>query len=177
MDVESRHAALLAELAKDGVRLVPKAGVWHQRALHSLLKVVTLGGQSRYLHDYVTTIGRSIYLPPNFESRSIAERYATLRHERIHVKQFRRYGFIPMAVAYVLLPLPLGLAWFRAALEREAYAETIRATHELGGRAATDRLRAHVVRQFTGGAYGWMWPFKKSIESWFDRTVRDIELE
>ena len=41
-----------------------------------------------------------------------------------------------MAVAYLLLPLPLGLAWCRMRFERAAYEETVRASMTVGGRAA-----------------------------------------
>ena len=37
-------------------------------------------------------------------------------------------------VLYMLVPLPMGLAYFRARFEKEAYAETIRAAAEVWGR-------------------------------------------
>lgn len=175
MDLEVAYRALVAELEADGVRLVEKHRVWHQRAIDRLLALVTLGGQRGYLTHYVTTIGRTIYVTPDWARRPAADRYATLRHERVHVAQFARFGLVPMAIAYLLLPLPVGLSWCRMRLEREAYAETVRVHHALGGRAATDRIRAHVVRQFTSGAYGWMWPFRRSIERWYDGLVAELD--
>jgi hypothetical protein len=169
--IEQEHRQLLASLADEGVRLLPKAGSWHQRAIHLLLTIVTLGGQRRYLQDYVTTIGRTIYLPPDWETRPTADRLATLHHERVHVRQFQRYGLVPMAVAYLLLPLPLGLAWCRMRLEREAYEESVRVTHRLAGRAAAERMRPHVIRQFTSGSYGWMWPFPRALARWYDTLL------
>jgi hypothetical protein len=174
MDLELRLAALTDELRASGVRLVTKDRVWHQRAIHHLLRIVTFGAQSRYLDSYVTTIGRSIFLTPDWESRSTADRYATLRHERVHLQQFRRWGLVPMALAYVLLPMPFGLAWCRMRLEREAYAESVRVHFALGGRAATERLRAHVIRQFTSGSYGWMWPFPRAMGRWYDALVDEL---
>jgi hypothetical protein len=79
-----------------------------------------------------------------------------------------------MAIAYLLLPLPIGLAWFRMRCERAAYEETLRAHHEIGGAAAIEKLRAHVIRQFTSGAYGWMWPFPRAVERWFDRFAASL---
>jgi hypothetical protein len=171
MDLAAAYQALLAELEAEGVRLVGKERAWHQRAIHYLFCVATLGAQRGYLHAYVTTIGRTIYLTPDWAARPLADRYATLRHERVHVQQFRRWGFFPLTVAYLLLPLPVGLAWCRMRLERAAYEETIRAHHALGGRAATDRLRAHVIGQFTSGSYGWMWPFGRAVARWYDAFV------
>jgi hypothetical protein len=169
-----RYRALVAELARDGVQLVTKDRVWHQRLLGRLLTWLTLGAQRRYLDAYVTTIGRTIYLTPDWDARGLADRWATLRHERVHVAQFRRFGALPLLVGYLLLPLPVGLAWCRMTLEREAYAETVRALVELGGRAAAERARAHVIAQFTGGSYAWMWPFPRAVGRWFDALVEDL---
>jgi hypothetical protein len=161
-------AAAYAELVKD-LRIFRKDEIWHQRAIHYLLCVATFGAQRRYLQDYVTTLGQSIYVTPDWDRRSLADRYATLRHEAVHLEQFRRYGLLPMAVAYLLLPLPFGLAWCRMRLEREAYEETIRVHHALGTLGA--HLRDHIVGQFTSGAYGWMWPFPTAIARWYDDFV------
>jgi hypothetical protein len=168
-------AAVESALAREGVRLVPKAQCWHQRAAHHALRWLTLGGQTHYLDRYVTTIGRSIYVPDGWDRRPAEERAEVLLHELVHVRQFRRYGLVPMAVAYLLLPLPLGLSWCRMRLEREAYEETVRLAFARGGRAATDALRASVIEQFTGGAYGFMWPFPKAVGRWYDALVERLE--
>jgi hypothetical protein len=161
-----------ARLART-VRIVRKDRVWHQRAIHHLLRVVTLGGQSAYLDRYVTTLWHTVYVTPDWDQRPIEDRWATLRHELVHVRQFERWGVL-MAIAYLLLPLPIGLAWFRMRCERAAYEETLRAHYEIGGRAAVEKLRAHVIRQFTSGAYGWMWPFPRAVERWFDRFAASL---
>lgn len=175
MNLQAKYEALVEDLRAEGVRLVGKERVWHQRAIHYLLCAATLGAQRRYLDSYVTTIGRTIYVTPDWERRALADRWATLRHERVHVAQFRRWGRVPMALAYLMLPLPVGLAWFRMRLEREAYEETVRAYFEIGGREAAARLRDHVIQQFTSGSYGWMWPFRRGIERWFDGLVEKLE--
>jgi len=36
------------------------------------------------------------------------------------------------------------------------------------------RLRAHVIAQFTSGSYGWMWPFPRAVGRWFDRFVASL---
>lgn len=177
MELEARYRALLAEADALGVRIRSKQHVWHQRAIGVLLRAITFGAQSVYVERYVTTLGRRIYVTPDWDERTLADRYATLRHELVHVHQFRRYGFIPMALAYLLLPLPVGLAWCRMRLEREAYEETIRVHHALGGRRATDELRAHVIRQFTSGAYAWMWPFPRALARWYDGVVDAVEAD
>lgn len=175
VQADALYDDLVEELEAEGIEILRKDLVWHQRAIHHLLRVVTFGGQSHYLDSYVTTLGRFIYVTPDWDQRTHADRYATLRHERVHVEQFRRYGFLPMAIAYLLLPLPFGLAWCRMRLEREAYAESVRVAYELGGRLGTERIKAHVLRQFTSGAYGWMWPFPRALARWYDALVARLE--
>jgi hypothetical protein len=175
MEIEDQPAAVLALLAREGVRVLPKSSAWHQRAAHRLLQLATLGAQSRYLDSYATTIGSTVWVPDDWQRRAPHERAETLLHELVHVRQFRRFGFLPMAVAYLLLPLPVGLAWCRMRLEREAYETTIRLAFERGGRAATSAMRARVVEQFTSGAYGWMWPFPRAVGRWFDAFVDRLE--
>jgi hypothetical protein len=105
------------------------------------------------------------------------ERYVTLRHEAIHLRQFRRWTLPGMAICYVLLPLPLGLAWFRARFEQEAYAESVRAACEVWGQAHVRQpaFRGAIVEQFLSASYGWMWPFRKSVERWYDRVLQGLD--
>jgi hypothetical protein len=82
-----------------------------------------------------------------------------------------------MALLYVMLPLPMGLAYFRARFEMEAYAESIRAAAEVWGadHPRSDAYRRHVVDQFTGPSYGWMWPFRAGVERWYDRVLATLD--
>jgi len=127
----------------------------------------------------VTTIGQTIYLPEGWRARTPESRFITLRHEAVHLRQFRRFGLIGTALIYLVPLLPMGLAWGRARLEWEAYAETLRATGEVHGVEAmrSQHLQEHILRQFTGPAYGWMWPFEKTVQSWIDEAVSEFELE
>jgi hypothetical protein len=81
-----------------------------------------------------------------------------------------------MAVLYLLVPLPMGLAWFRAHFEKQAYAESIRAAAEVWGPDHPRRpeFRRHVIEQFTGAAYGWMWPFRRGLERWYDQVLASL---
>lgn len=174
-DGEALVEALLQEMAAmtPPVRVVPKEGLWHQRFIDGFLRAVTLGGQDRYLTDYVTTLGRTILVPSGWGSVPAHRRYEVLRHELVHVRQFERWGWLGMALVYGLLPLPAGLAWGRARLEWEAYAETLRVTAELEGiEAARDpKLHAEIIRRFTGPDYAWMWPFPRAVQGWIDAHV------
>jgi hypothetical protein len=154
-------------------RIVPKHGHSLSRAIDLALKVLTFGGQRSYLTRYHTVIGNTLYVPPTWEQMSDVDRVILLRHERVHLRQRRRYGSFLMTFLYLIPFFPLGLAYGRARIEWEAYEETLRATAELRGweAACSPQLRAHIVARFTGPDYGWMWPFERSVQGWYDRAL------
>ncbi len=156
-------------------RIVPKAGNGFSRAIDNLLKLVTAGGQRRYLTHYHTAIGYTLYVPTSWGSSSDIDRVILLRHERVHLRQRRRLGMPLMVFLYLVPFCPLGLAYGRARMEWEAYEETLRATAEFYGTAAARGLREALVQRFTGPDYGWMWPFRRTVERWFETTMRAIE--
>lgn len=165
------------QLAREGVTVVRKRDVPLQRWIDRALRVVTFGAMRAYLTDYVTTIGRTIYLPEGWESVAPGRRWETLEHELVHVRQFERYGLVGMAILYLLLPLPMGLAWFRARLEWEAYRVSLRCVAELEGiDAARDpAFREEIVRRFSGPDYGYMWRFAASVRRWIESELDAIE--
>jgi hypothetical protein len=168
--------ALRAEFPR--FRIVRKDRSRLHRAIHHALVLVTFGKMRSYLDSFQTTIGFTVYVTADWDDTSADQRYVTLRHEAIHLRQFRRYTLPGMALLYVLLPIPLGLAWFRAYFEKEAYAESIRAAAEVWGPAhpRLPSFRNHIIQQFTGASYGWMWPFRRSIERWYDRILATVEM-
>ena len=185
MRTPDRGETLLQELLNDftarprPVQVVAKRGVWHPHLADKLLRFVTLGGQGRYLSHYVTTLGHTIYVPEDWGRIPPLERYVVLRHEAVHVRQFERWGWGAMVLIYGLFPLPIGLAWGRARLEWEAYAETLRATAQVHGpdAARSERLHAEIVARFTGPDYAWMWPFPSVVRRWIRRTLEEMEHE
>jgi hypothetical protein len=176
-----RYQSLLDEIRTEfpRFRVVCKDASRLQRAIHYGLLAVTLGGMRTYLGGYQTTIGATVYVTGDWDTRDADERYVTMRHERVHLRQFRRYGLLGMALLYVLMPLPMGLAYFRARFEMEAYEETIRAAAAVYGLAhvRAPEFRSYLVRQFVGPSYGWMWPFRGSVEAWYERIVAALDAE
>lgn len=170
-----RLATLLEEMRAEfpRFRVICKDESRFQRAIHYALMVVTFGRMREYLDGYHTTIGQRIYVTSDWEDRDPDQRYLTLRHERVHMRQFRRFTFPGMTLLYLLLPLPMGAAYFRARFERQAYEETIRASAAVYGReyVAAPEFRNRIIEQFTGPSYGWMWPFRKRLESWYDSVL------
>lgn len=149
------------------------------RLIDVALRIVTLGGQNRFITHYHTVIGYTLYVPASWNSLGETDRCILLRHERVHLRQRKRYGFLGMAFIYLIPFFPLGLAYGRARLEWEAYVETLRATAEFHGVLAmkSATLRESILQRFTGPDYGWMWPFRSTVGRWYDDAVREIEVE
>jgi len=170
--------AFLAQLCSE----FPRFRVVHKRtsavshALHWALLLVTFGGQRQFLNGYYTVLGDTLYVPDSWDTLGPADRVILLRHERVHLRQRRRYGSVGMALLYLLPFFPLGLAYGRARLEWEAYTETLRATAELRGLAAAQDpgLRERIVSRFIGPDYGWMWPFRRQVERWYDAVLDEL---
>jgi hypothetical protein len=167
--------ALRAEFPR--LRIVHKAEHAWSRRVDTLLRWLTFGGQAAYVSTYTTVLGQTIYLPSSWATRSDASRYITLRHEAVHLRQFRRFTWVGMTLIYGVLFLPVGLAAGRAWIEWEAYRETLRAYADVyGPQAAADAgLHAHIRLQFTGPAYLFMWPFPRQVQRWIDAEVARIQ--
>ncbi|MCA9599128.1 MAG: hypothetical protein KC776_37715 [Myxococcales bacterium] len=158
-------------------RIVHKSGDSLSRAIDVALRVLTLGRMREYVSHYHTVIGTTLYVPEGWDETPDLERVITLRHERVHLRQRRRWGLPLMTFLYLIPYFPLGLAYGRARIEWEAYTETLRATAELKGldAARSPQLRREILRRFTSADYGWMWPFESQVGHWYDRAIEDIE--
>lgn len=178
--MSSRSERYLQSMQREfpGLRVIPKKDVTLQRWTHHFLQAVTFGKMSAYMTHYTTVMGRTIYTPTGWESRSDDERYITLRHEAVHLRQMKRYTKVGMGLIYGLPIFPIGLAYGRARIEWEAYAETLQAVADVFGIdvARSPQQREHIVRQFTSASYGWMWPFPRTIERWIDEELARIAL-
>jgi hypothetical protein len=177
----SRYQALLDDIRREfpRFRVVDKRDSRLHRAIDRLLRIVTFGQMRSYLEGYQTTIGMRVYVTSDWATRSDEQRYVTMRHERVHLRQFARWSTPLMGLCYVLLPLPAGLAFFRAHWEKAAYAESIRAAAEVWGLAHVEdpRYRNHVIAQFTTASYGWMWPFPQHMQRWYDGVLAQVRRE
>lgn len=173
--------AFLAEIRLEfpKFRVVSKKDDALSKLIDRALRLITFNQQKHYLTHYYTVIFHTLYTPEGWEQSDDIDRVITLRHERIHLRQLRRYTAPGMVFLYLLPFFPLGLAYGRARIEWEAYTETIRATAELRGlpAARSDRLRKHIIKQFTSGSYGWMWPFEGQINRWYDEALEQISRE
>jgi hypothetical protein len=180
-EAEADAAALLAAIRDEfpAFRVVYKRDSNFCRLLHLGLLIVTAGGQRGFLTEFYTVIGDTLYVPDCWDALGPDERVILLRHERVHLRQRRRFGTLGMALLYLLPFFPLGLAYGRARIEWEAYQETLRATLEYKGRAALRdaALRERIISRFTGPAYGWMWPFRRRVARWYDSFLTQLDQE
>lgn len=163
-------AKLRAEFPQ--MRLKRKSDSWLMHTIAGLLRFITFGVMDTFMTDYITTVGFTVYVPDSWASTSAIDRVIVLRHERVHMRQRVRYGMFLFSLLYLLFPLPIGLAYFRMKFEREAYAETLRAQVDLLGdrgrrQVLSPKSERDIIGHFTGPAYFWMWPFKKSMRAWY----------
>jgi len=156
-----------------------KAQSWFMRTIGKLLWLLSWGRNNAFMTEYVTTIGYTVYVPDGWGLKDPNDKYTLLRHERIHMRQYRAYGRFCFSFLYLFFPLPFFLAYYRAKFEKAAYRESMRSDAQLYGVQLIKRsdYKAFVVKQFTSSMYLWMWPFKSSIESWYDETVKDVTEE
>lgn len=178
-----RAAALLegvlAKCAERGVVISKKSDHVLHRLIDRALRALTFGKMDSYLLSYVTTIGKSITVPDDWEDWTDGSRWEVLEHELVHVAQFERYTLVGMALLYLFVPVPVGLAYARARLEWEAYAVTLECTAKLEGlqRAQSAEVCDNIVARFCGPDYGWMWPFSEVIRGWIAEKLREIEVQ
>lgn len=158
-------------------RILPKDGHKLSACIDLALRVLTFGRQRSFLTRYHTVLGETLYVPAVWADSDDITRTILLRHERVHLRQRRRYGSCVMVFIYLIPWVPIGLAWGRARIEWEAYRETLRATAELRGAQAlhSAELRRFIVDRFTGPDYGWMWPFRRQVEGWIGQAIQEID--
>ncbi len=147
------------------------------KVINVFLKIITFGQMKTFMSSFTTTLNETIYTPEKWPSIPEQARARVLRHELVHMRQKKRYTFLLFGYLYLFFPLPIGLAYFRMKFEREAYEVSMRDVAEIHGVKAlkNQKYRAGMVGHFTSAQYFWMWPFRRSIEKWYDGTVELIE--
>lgn len=191
MNAKQRVKVLLKEIDEEfsgKVVLEVKSTKWYWRVLGFLHYLVTFGNKD-FMTRITTVMGPKIGLPQDPEDMLSTELYELLLHERAHLRQMRRLSrnmwvgaFLHMLL-YAFVFFPIGLAYFRAKYEKEGYKETIRAwIHLYGPEEVTELSKSliyknFIVKQFTSSVYLYMWPFKKRISRWYDKTLEDVMRE
>jgi len=145
------------------------------KTINVFLMIISFGLMRSFFRFY-TTLGTTIYVPDSWDTSSEISRAATIRHERVHMRQARKYTRFVFSFLYLFVFFPAGLAYFRMRFEKEAYEESIRAMYEYAGpEAIQDEVyRDKIITHFTSAEYYWMWPFRKSLEAWYDGVVKKV---
>lgn len=177
MTDQEKYDVVMAQIRDEfpDFSIVRKADSRLMRFLAVLHFLATFGSK-KFMDTFTTVLGETVYVPAAWEDpsrKSVAEKIVTLRHERVHMRQRRRYGGFVYALMY-MGPFPVLFAWGRAELEKEAYEETLRATAELRGAQFALKMREHIIGHFTGAEYLWMWVLRSQIERWFDAAYQKV---
>lgn len=157
----------------DGITVKEKRG-WVWRALALLMRPV-----NRRFASFWHAVGNTIYVPVGWHRLPRTVVVSLMQHEREHVMQMRKLTVPLFALLYYLLPLPVGLAYFRYRFERAAYAAGINARQTAIRYSMTYPSRklvyrgdiAHAVEMLTGKTYLWTWPFKRSVRRWLEQNT------
>ena len=169
--VGPKYSDVLSETEKEfpGFSVVRKGDSRFMRFLSKILFF-----NKTFMTGFHTTVGNTLYVAPSWEDMSDEGRAALLRHERVHLRQQRRYTKVLFSLLYVLV-LPVVFT-FRAKFEREAYEESLRARLEYWGpEAFTEQAREAMIHNFVSGAtYLWMWPFRARVARWYDAEVKKL---
>jgi len=128
-------------------------------------------------HGWVicTTIGRTVWVPNNWDLLEPRIQFELLLHEEAHSLDFERFGLGSMTFGVLtmgfLYLLVLPVFWtMRSYFERRGYYQSIRARFLLGDQPGNGFL-GHMIENFTTKNYVWMmgpWARKK-VERWFWR--------
>lgn len=146
------------------------------KAIDSFLKVITFGKMNTFMNSFITTVGNTVYVPEEWDSRSPSTKAITMRHERVHMRQSRDVGRIKFSLLYIFFPFPTLVAYYRMKFEQEAYEESLKALFEYyGPKFLTQATKDNIVEHFTSAEYFWMWPWKSGVEKWYDKVVAKIK--
>lgn len=176
MLTRENYDTLLSETKREfpEFRILKKSESRLMKAIDRALRIITFGKMDTFMTNFITTLGTSVYVTDMWESSSNATKAITIRHERIHMRQAREFGQLAFSLFYLFF-LPTVFAFSRTRFEKEAYEESLHAYHEYyGPKFFTPALKDSVVRHFTSAEYFWMWPWKRSVEKWYDDVVAGI---
>lgn len=141
-----------------------------------VLKIITFWQMNEFMTSFITTMGSTVYTPVEWDVYEVTARMEILRHERVHMRQARKYGRVLFSLMYAGLPLPTVFAYWRKKFEQEAYEVSLAAMQEYYGDAMLqdEGVRSRMITHFTSAEYFWTWPWKRSIAEWYDTTVAKL---
>lgn len=153
--------------------ILPKNKSVLMKFIDAALKIITFGQMKNFMTGFITVLGNKVYVPETWKDITlITSKAEIIRHERVHMRQSKKYGRILFSFLYLVAPFPVGVAYFRKKFEQEAYEESLKALYEYHGeKIFTPKLKEGMLAHFTGAQYFWMWPWRKDLEKWYDAAV------
>jgi hypothetical protein len=167
----SKLSGLIDEMRAEfpDFKLVPK----DESKFMKFLAVVTKPWCPDFMTSYATAVGATVYHPRDWSDWSM---YEVLRHERIHIRDHKKWKLL-YSLSY-LFTLPV-VVTMRAFWEFRAYCETLKVAWERRGKPrdafgnpVVYRDIEWAVSQFTGAGYLFMFPFPKTLRGAFLKASR-----
>ena len=174
VNLETRVELISQEFPK--FRFMSKDKSLLMKMIHIFLQLITFG-RSKFMDNFVTTIGHTVYTPSSWHSWKDDTKSDILAHECIHMRQRKKYGPVLFEALYIFIPIPLFYAYYRAKFEMEAYEVSIKLNAARNGLEAvkSPEYKKYMVSHFTGSNYGYMMMNKNRVESWFNSVISSIE--
>lgn len=157
-----------------------------------LVKLFTLWRVKPNWSGFTTTISRTMYVPDGFwedgKDWDDERRYRLLRHELVHMRQFREWPmkFLARPWLWPINAVIMGFCYifafpviwtFRAKFEREGYTQSMLTRYEIRGNRSANQKKwyaEHMGKTFGTSVYFWMWT-RKAAEKWAMETMEKIE--
>lgn len=150
---------------------------WFPKMLNVLLLIITFGQYKGFLTDYVTHIGKTMWVPVFWNDFWTPQsKYGIIMHEFMgHGYQSKKYTPFFYGIAYLFLPFFIGLAYCRYRFERQAYALSMAVAYYQYGDLRLGHIKSFVLQQLTGGAYLFAWPFKSAVMNYLNEQEKKIK--
>jgi len=177
MSIKDEYESLLNEVKSEfsDFEILAKNRSVLMKFIDAALHIITFGQMKNFMTGFITTMGNKVYVPDSWEMSSITNKIEIIRHERVHMRQAKKYTRPLFSLLYLIVPFPIGVSYFRKKFEQEAYEESMRALHEYHGeKIFTPRLKEVIIDHFMSAQYFWMWPWRGNLEKWYDLTVQKI---
>lgn len=177
---DSRTPALVEEYKKKGVSIEEKTG-WFWNTITWMLYIITftIYKREKFLKHFATTIGNKVGFPREWSFRQVDY---VMPHEARHVWQGKMCGLgispwlgLPLfGVIYILLPIPVGCAYFRYLFERDATRVTTKRMKDQG-KSIEDAYKQAVssAKKVSSSDYLWSVPQSFAVKG-YKKMVRDV---
>ena len=145
------------------------------KLIYFIFKVLSKITKRSY-DSFITTIGRTVYVPEDFWTWEEASQYTILSHEFMYLKQFRNWPFKILGknriwvinaciMSFCYLFVSPVFFTFRAKFEREGYKQTLLCLWKRGNlqtEEAQNDTALWIADLFGSSTYFYMWTRKKA---------------